>query len=112
MTRVARGGVPTGTEQYLREHRHELYEAWWEEAACAGGDTNAWFGERRGPHSDDTKLALSICEGCPVKDECLAWVAERRDQLDAMDIPLIIVRELRDRLLPLDDQDASVGKPI
>lgn len=73
VTRVARGGVPTGTERYLKEHRHELYEAWWEEAACSGGDTNAWFGERRGPSSDDTKLALSICGGCPVKDECLAW---------------------------------------
>lgn len=44
------------------------------------------------------------------KDDCLVWVAERRDQLEAMDIPLIIVRELRERLLPLDDHGAAVGE--
>lgn len=46
------------------------------------------------------------------KNDCLAWVAERRDQLEAMDIPLIIVRELRERLLPLDDNGAAVGEQI
>ena len=44
------------------------------------------------------------------RGQCLAWVAERRDQLEAMNIPLIIVRELRDRLLPSDDEKASVGQ--
>lgn len=42
------------------------------------------------------------------KDDCLSWVAERRDQLEAMDIPLIIVRELRERLLPLDEDGTAI----
>jgi superfamily II DNA/RNA helicase len=33
------------------------------------------------------------------KSECEAWVIERQNQLDAMDIPAIIVREVRDQLL-------------
>jgi len=33
------------------------------------------------------------------QEECRAWVAERADQLDGMDIPAIIIRELRERLL-------------
>lgn len=39
------------------------------------------------------------------KEECVAWVAEREGQLDAMDIPVIIVREVRERLLPPNDVD-------
>lgn len=33
------------------------------------------------------------------QEECRAWVVERTDQLDSMDIPAVIVRELRERLL-------------
>lgn len=33
------------------------------------------------------------------KSECVAWVIERESQLAAMDIPGIIVREIRDQLL-------------
>lgn len=33
------------------------------------------------------------------KSECVAWVIERQGQLDAMDIPAIIVREVREQLL-------------
>lgn len=42
------------------------------------------------------------------KETCIEWVAERRDRLEEMDIPTIIVRELRERLLPPDDQDIPV----
>ena len=35
------------------------------------------------------------------QEECREWVAERADQIDGMDIPAIIIRELRERLLPL-----------
>jgi superfamily II DNA/RNA helicase len=34
------------------------------------------------------------------KDGCLAWVAERESQFEGMDIPAIILREVREKLLP------------
>lgn len=40
-------------------------------------------------------------------NECRDWFAERSDRLDALDIPDIIVRELRDRLLPPHRQGNS-----
>ncbi|EKA31864.1 DEAD/DEAH box helicase, partial [Pseudomonas aeruginosa ATCC 25324] len=30
--------------------------------------------------------------------ECLAWISERMSQFRAMDIPAIIIREVRERL--------------
>lgn len=42
------------------------------------------------------------------KEACLEWVAERRYGLETMDIPTIIVRELRERLLPPDKQGIPV----
>jgi hypothetical protein len=33
------------------------------------------------------------------KEDCLAWVAEREVQFEGMDIPAIIVREIREKLL-------------
>lgn len=33
------------------------------------------------------------------REECVAWVTEREDQLESMDIPVIMVREVRERLL-------------
>jgi hypothetical protein len=37
------------------------------------------------------------------KEGCVAWIAERVGQFQAMDIPAIIVREVRERLtLPTD----------
>jgi hypothetical protein len=36
------------------------------------------------------------------EEECREWVVERADQLDGMDIPVVIVRELRERLLSTD----------
>lgn len=35
------------------------------------------------------------------KEDCVTWVVERNDQLEVMDIPNIIVREVRERLLTL-----------
>jgi superfamily II DNA/RNA helicase len=42
------------------------------------------------------------------KDDCLAWVAERETQFESMDIPAIIIREIRERLLP-DAQAETLG---
>ena len=36
------------------------------------------------------------------KEECMEWVRERDDQFDTMDIPAIIVREIRDKILSTD----------
>lgn len=58
---------------FLREHRHELFAPWWNDAACAGSDTETWFAERRGPNGQDSALAVSICNGCTVRVECLDW---------------------------------------
>ncbi len=41
------------------------------------------------------------------KAQCLAWVAARVDQLPGMDIPVIIVREILERL-PLDEEGSFV----
>lgn len=37
------------------------------------------------------------------QEECLDWVGQRRDQMEALDIPLIILREIRERMLPDED---------
>lgn len=42
------------------------------------------------------------------QSEALRWVVDRADQLNAMELPVIIVRELRERLLTGDDA-ASAG---
>lgn len=36
------------------------------------------------------------------RDECVDWIDERRDRLEALDIPSIIIREIRERL-PADE---------
>ena len=40
------------------------------------------------------------------KEGCLAWVVERKGQLEAMEIPVIIVREIQSKLLS-DDEDVA-----
>jgi hypothetical protein len=41
------------------------------------------------------------------KEACLTWVAEREEQFEGMDIPAIIVREIREKLLPEADGEPS-----
>lgn len=41
------------------------------------------------------------------KEACVAWVAERDEQFEGMDIPAIIVREIREKLLPAAEGDIS-----
>lgn len=42
------------------------------------------------------------------KDECLTWVKDRQARLDAIGIPAIIVRELRQILLGSDNGDTAL----
>jgi superfamily II DNA/RNA helicase len=42
------------------------------------------------------------------KEACLSWVAERDEQFEGMDIPAIIVREIREKMLSAAGGDTSV----
>jgi WhiB family redox-sensing transcriptional regulator len=44
-------------------------ESWQERALCAQTDPEAFFPEKGG----STREAKKICEGCPVRAECLAY---------------------------------------
>lgn len=41
------------------------------------------------------------------KEGCLTWVAERNAEFEAMDIPAIIIREVREKMLPRGDEQAG-----
>lgn len=45
------------------------------------------------------------------KEECREWVRERDDQFDAMDIPAIIVREIREKMLTTDQDSPNAVSP-
>ena len=44
------------------------------------------------------------------KEDCMAWVAERETQFDGMDIPAIILREVREKLLPRSNKQTETSK--
>jgi superfamily II DNA/RNA helicase len=44
------------------------------------------------------------------KEDCQAWVAEREAQFEGMDIPTIILREIREKLLPKSGEQAITSK--
>jgi len=43
------------------------------------------------------------------KEDCQAWVAEREAQFEGMDIPRIILREIREKLLPESGEKAATS---
>lgn len=43
------------------------------------------------------------------KEDCQAWVAEREAQFDSMDIPAIIMREIREKLLPQSGEQTATS---
>lgn len=45
------------------------------------------------------------------KEECTAWVRERDEQFDTMDIPAIIVREIREKILTTDHDSPDTVSP-
>lgn len=59
----------------LREQMGEA-PSWFEEASCAESDPEAWFPEK----GCSTREAKRICDGCPVRDECLAYALARREK--------------------------------
>jgi hypothetical protein len=47
------------------------------------------------------------------KEGCRAWVADRRTQFEGMEIPAIILREIREKLLREDnEQPSSMSQPV
>jgi WhiB family redox-sensing transcriptional regulator len=48
---------------------------WYQDAACAGMDTELFFPERGG----STTAARAVCASCTVRDECLAYALEDED---------------------------------
>ena len=45
------------------------------------------------------------------KEECMEWVRERDDQFDTMDVPAIIVREIREKILDTDQDSPDTVSP-
>ena len=50
--------------------------SWWSRCACLGLGTDLFFALEG---SDDQRKALTICKGCPVRAQCLAY-AEKLEQ--------------------------------
>ncbi|MBT8197337.1 MAG: WhiB family transcriptional regulator [Acidimicrobiia bacterium] len=49
----------------------EPEEGWRQDAACLGAEADLFFPVSE--ESDETARAKSICEVCPVRDECLQY---------------------------------------
>ncbi len=53
-------------------------QTWWvERARCVNEDPDLFFpvGSRR-PALEQTRRAIAVCRGCPVRAECLEWSLE------------------------------------
>jgi WhiB family transcriptional regulator, redox-sensing transcriptional regulator len=48
-------------------------EPWMADAACAGMDASLFFPV----NGNDVAAAVEICQGCPVRDDCLDYALER-----------------------------------
>lgn len=51
---------------------------WRDRAACLGMDTELFF-PLPGRYSTEAEFAKSICKNCPVKDDCLRFALENRE---------------------------------
>jgi WhiB family redox-sensing transcriptional regulator len=49
---------------------------WWEQAACAGLDADAWYPEK-GSRAD---MAKRVCYRCPVQDDYLTWALDHDEK--------------------------------
>lgn len=50
-----------------------MREDWRDEAACAGTDPDAWFGDPDKLKFKENSTIYRICNSCPVQAECLDW---------------------------------------
>jgi WhiB family transcriptional regulator, redox-sensing transcriptional regulator len=58
--------------------RQDPRETWWiERARCIDEDPELFFPiGTTGPAIAQTARAIEVCEGCPVRAECLAWALD------------------------------------
>lgn len=54
------------------------WEEWMQQAHCLDSDAEIFYPEKTGPSA--ARAAKRICEGCPVKDRCLAHALEKRER--------------------------------
>jgi WhiB family redox-sensing transcriptional regulator len=50
---------------------------WYKDAACKGHENQDDFFPERG---SSTVIAKRICNGCPVREECLEYAVERKER--------------------------------
>lgn len=53
---------------------------WWAAAACRDESTQLFFPDNRTPVVE-VERAYSVCEGCPVHDECLIFALRQGDKV-------------------------------
>ncbi|MGH8973674.1 MAG: WhiB family transcriptional regulator [Acidimicrobiia bacterium] len=49
-------------------------------AACRGAPAHWFFPAAEGDEADPYVAARALCQGCPVRLECLAWAIETRER--------------------------------
>ena len=55
---------------------------WWTKRACAGLGPDLFFAPER---SAKTRKAVAICEGCPVRAECLTYAEDLEQDINDLD---------------------------
>lgn len=71
--------LSTKTVKKCTEYRLEYPTAAFKRAACSGTDTESFFPAGDSYDKETIKFLSKVCEGCPVKNQCLEWAlsAER-----------------------------------
>lgn len=70
------GQTRTALEMTLDDLFGAVEQEWQEQALCAQTDPEAFFPEKGG----STREAKRICQGCPVRDECLEFAFEHDER--------------------------------
>lgn len=68
---------PAGGAGDLLDLLGRLHPDWHEHAACRRESAATWFPER----GADYRIAVRICETCPVRSECLEYALDHPTQL-------------------------------
>ncbi|ANE03396.1 WhiB family transcriptional regulator [Corynebacterium crudilactis] len=66
----------TALEMTLDDLFGAVEQEWQEQALCAQTDPEAFFPEKGG----STREAKRICQGCPVRDDCLEFALEHDER--------------------------------
>ncbi|BAU95129.1 transcriptional regulator [Corynebacterium suranareeae] len=70
------GQTRTALEMTLDDLFGAVEQEWQEQALCAQTDPEAFFPEKGG----STREAKRICQGCPVRDDCLEFALEHDER--------------------------------